>query len=236
MTDMNIVWVHGFPLSSHLFDRQRAIAAHHLMPDLPGFGGTRAGYETSIDDYARFVLDRAEGRAIFAGLSMGGYVCFAIARMAPERVGGLILIDTRETPDTPEGREGRYDTIEKVTQKGVSVVVDSMMPKMFTPFAGPEKVAEVRRIMQSSSKDGVLNALRAMAERPDSSDLLPRLNVPALVVVGEQDTITPPADAERMSRALPNAKLVKVGSAAHLSNVEQDDEFNRAVSQWLTQV
>ena len=228
---IDIVWVHGFPLSSHVFDHQRSIEANHLMPDLLGFGGTPAGTEQSIDDYARFVLDRVERRSIFAGVSMGGYVCFAIARIAPEKVSGLILIDTRETTDTPEGRKGRYDMIEKVKKDGIKPVVDSMLPKM---VVSSDKVAEVRRIMESSSAQGVINALRAMAERRDSSDLLPKLNVPALVVAGDQDTITPPADAERMARALPDAKLVVVRGAAHLSNLDKAEDFNRAVTEWLT--
>lgn len=231
MNDTQIVWVHGYPLSSHVFDRQRSIDARNVMPDLPGFGGTRAGSETTIDDYARFVLDRVDGRAIFAGLSMGGYICFAIARMAPERVAGLILIDTRETADTPEGRKGRYDMIEKVKKDGIKPAVDAMLPKM---VASQDKLDEVRRIMESSSADGVMNALRAMAERRDSSDLLPQLKVPALVIVGEKDTITPPSDAERMSRAIPDAKLVTLRGAAHLSNIDQDEQFNRAVASWLS--
>ena len=225
---MQIVWVHGFPLSPHVFDRQRPVAARHVMPDL------RDCDATTIDDYARFVLDRVKERSIFAGLSMGGYVCFAIARIAPEKVAGLLLIDTRETPDTPEGRKGRYDTIEKVKTGGVNVVVESMLPKMLTPSASPEKVAEVRAIMESSPAEYVTTALHAMAERRDSSDLLPKLNVPALVIAGDQDTITPPSDAERMARALPDAKLVVIPGAAHLSNVEKDAEFNRSVNDWLS--
>ncbi len=117
-----------------------------------------------MDDYARHVLATAPERAIFAGLSMGGYVCFAIARLAPERVGGLILIDTRETADTDEGRKGRFESIEKVKQHGVQAVVDAMLPKM---VKAEQYKARVREIMMSSSQEGVIAALRAMANRPD---------------------------------------------------------------------
>ena len=186
-----------------------------------------------MDDYARHVLDAMDARkidkAFLAGLSMGGYICFAIARIAPERMKGLILIDTRETPDTAEAKKGRYETIEKVKAKGVSVVVDGMLPKMLTPQAPPALVTEARQIMMSSSQTGVTAALKAMAERPDSTETLRAISVPTLIVVGDADTITPPADAQRMASLAPNATLVTIKHAAHLSNMEQPDQFNKAV-------
>ena len=106
-----------------------------------------------------------------------------------------------------------------------------MLPKMVLSESLKPKV---RQIMESSSQEGGMAALRAMAERPDSTDLLPRLTVPTLIVVGEKDTITPPADAERMKKALPNASLVKIANAAHLSNMDQPDEVNAAVEQFLS--
>lgn len=225
-----IVWIHGFPLSSAVFERQRAIDGFdHVMPDLPGFGSTPPHEMNTMDDYARFVLDRAPQKAIFAGLSMGGYIAFAIARMAPERMSGLILIDTRETPDTDEARKGRYDTIEKVKAQGIAPVVDSMLPKMLSPNAPPADRERVREIMSASSAEGVIAALGAMAQRPDSSDVLAAINVPTLIVVGDEDAITPPTDAERMARGIRNSKLVKIPRAAHLSNFEQAAVFNAAV-------
>lgn len=229
-----LVWIHGFPLSSRVFQEQRAIAgARHIVPDLPGFGRTPPAPIESIDDYAREVLALLDQlsieRAIFAGLSMGGYICFAIARMALARMDGLILIDTKETADTPEARRGRYETIEKVKEKGVSVVVDSMLPKMLTPAAPAGLVDAVRTMMSGSSPEGVIAALRAMAERPDSK--LP--DVPTLIAVGARDAITPPSDAERMAKALERATLVTIPAAAHLSNMEKPHEFNEAVERFL---
>ncbi len=230
-----IVWIHGFPLSSAIFEPQREIGGvRHLMPDLPGFGRAPAVPIRSIDDYAHFILAVVEERqATYAGLSMGGYVCLAIARLAPERMNGLILLDTRETPDTEEARKGRFETIEKVRQQGVSAVVDAMLPKMLTAAAPQAMKDHVREIMMSSSAEGVVVALRAMADRPDSSPVLPDIRVPTLVVVGEEDSITPPADAERMAKAIPNARLVKVARAAHLANYERAGEVNRAVEEFM---
>lgn len=233
-----IVWIHGFPLSSRVFSKQNVLPG--FAPDLPGFGTAEppAG-EMTMDDYARHVLAAMDARkidkAFLAGLSMGGYICFAMARLAPERMKGLILIDTRETPDTAEARKGRNETIEKVKAQGVSVVVDAMLPKMLTASAPAALVNEARQIMMASSPAGVTTALRAMAERPDSTDTLRAITVPTLIVVGDADTITPPADAQRMASLAPHATLVTIRGAAHLSNMEQPDPFNKAVESFRAQ-
>jgi 3-oxoadipate enol-lactonase len=234
-----IFWIHGFPLASSMYEHQLAIrGVRHVMPDLPGFGQSRPqGDAVSMDDYARMCIDlldhRGIDRAVFAGFSMGGYICFAIARLAPERMRGLILIDTRETADTDEARQGRYASIEKVKKEGVRPIVDSMLPKMLTPAAPPEMRERVREIMSSSSADGVTAALHAMATRPDSTPQLGQIRVPTLVIVGEQDPITPPADAERMTAAISGARLVRIAGAAHLSNYEKAAEVNRAVGNFV---
>src|SRR5688500_16404521 len=121
-----IVWIHGFPLSSAIFEKQRVIeGVQHLMPDLPGFGESAPPSQPmTLDEYARIVLDKLDVEtATFAGFSMGGYIGLAIARNAPQRMDGLILIDTREKADTDEARKGRYDTIEKVREQGIAPVV-----------------------------------------------------------------------------------------------------------------
>ena len=228
-----VVWIHGYPLASSIFEQQLAIrGVRHVMPDLPGFGQSRPdGGGLSIDDYAHRMLDlldqRGLDRAVFAGFSMGGYIALAIARIAPERMRALVLIDTRETADTEEARKGRYESIEKVRKEGVQPIVESMLPKMLTPNAPPEMKERVREIMSSSSPEGVITALRAIATRHDSSGVLPKIAVPVLIVVGEQDTITPPSDAERMQSRIARSRLVRIANAAHLANYEQAAEFNR---------
>lgn len=234
-----ILWIHGFPLASSIYEHQLAIRrVRHVMPDLPGFGQSRPqGAEMSIDDYARMCIElldhRGIDRAILAGLSMGGYICFAMARLAPERMRGLILIDTRETADTEEARKGRYESIEKVKKEGVAPIVESMLPKMLTSAAPADMVARVREIMSSSSPEGVIAALRAMATRPDSTPLLSKIQVPTLIIVGEEDTITPPSDSERMTAAISGSRLARIEGAAHLSNYEKAAEVNRAVATFV---
>ncbi|MFP5247476.1 MAG: alpha/beta fold hydrolase [Thermoanaerobaculia bacterium] len=235
-----ILWIHGFPLASSIFENQLAIrGARHVMPDLPGFGQSRAAVGgVTMDDYARIAIDLLDHRGIdnayFAGLSMGGYVCFAAMRLAPQRVRGLILLDTRETADTADGKKGRYDSIEKVRKEGVTPIIESMLPKMLTSAAPQEMKDRVREIMTSTSAEGAIAALGAMAERPDSTPLLRRITVPTLILVGEEDTITPPSDAERMAKSIPNARLVRIPGAAHLANYEKAEEVNRSVAAFVT--
>jgi pimeloyl-ACP methyl ester carboxylesterase len=232
-----ILWLHGFPLSAEVFAPQRAIDATHVMPNLPGFGGTPPRAGMTMDDYARFALaaldDVTSDAVTIAGISMGGYVAFAIARLAPERIARLLLIDTRETADTEEGRRGRLEMIEKIRAHGMQPVVDAMLPKMLTAAATQAQKNAVQDIMLSASAEGAIAALGAMANRPDSSALLPSLQMPALIVAGENDAITPPTDAERMRAKLPNARLAILENAAHLSNYEQAAAFNDIVRDWL---
>lgn len=196
------------------------------MPDLPP--------RDSMDDYAKFAVEQLDARGIekatFAGLSMGSYICFAALRLFPERVSGLILIDTRETADTDEARKQRYEMIDKAQREGTAPIVESMLPKMLTADAPDDMREYVREVMMSASREYVIAALRAMASRPDSSPLLPGIRVPTLIAVGEQDPITPPRDAERMAAAIPAARLLNLEGAAHLSNVERSDELNAAVA------
>jgi 3-oxoadipate enol-lactonase len=241
-TGVPILWIHGFPLSARIFDAQQKIpGARHVIPDLPGFGRSEPpSGAVSIADYARLVIGELDrlgiDQAIFAGLSMGGYIAFAAAKLAPERIKGLILIDTRESPDDEKARAGRFETIEKVHSNGVEIVADAMLPKMLTDAAPADMRQRVREIMTSSSAEGVTSALRAMAERPDAGAVLESIAVPVLVIVGANDAITPPADAERMAGAVAGAKLVIVPGAAHLSNVEKADEVNAAIEEFVREL
>ncbi|HUP63682.1 MAG TPA: alpha/beta fold hydrolase [Thermoanaerobaculia bacterium] len=236
-----VVWIHGFPLSSRIFDGQLSIPARHILPDLPGFGASPAGEGVvTIDDYTAAVLQILDAagvhQAVVAGISMGGYIALALARTAMERLCGLVLIDTRETADTPEAKAKRYVTADEVRQGGTAGVVESMFPKMLTQktrTSDPENSERLRRIMESASPEGVIAASGAMAERKSSEELLPSIEVPTLVVVGAEDAITPPSDAERMRAAIPGAELAIIENAAHLSNFERPAEFNEIMQRFL---
>jgi Predicted hydrolases or acyltransferases (alpha/beta hydrolase superfamily) len=238
-----ILWIHGFPLSSALFQSQLSIGGYrHIVPDLPGFGESDPPKgEQTIESYARLLLTLLDGldirKAAMAGVSMGGYVLLAMMRFAPERVAAAILSDTKETADTPESRAKRYQSIEDVKHQGTRVVVDDMFPKMLTPGTialGDARAKITRGMMEQASTEGVVAALAAMAERPDEAETLVRsASIPTLIVVGEKDPITTPADASRMHALAPSSEVAIIREASHLSNVEQPRLYNEAVQQFL---
>lgn len=236
-----IVWIHGFPLSSLIFEGQFEIpGVRHVAPDLPGFGRSAPEPVESIDRYAERVLALLDAKgireAVIAGVSMGGYVAFSMLRQRPSLATGLVLIDTREVPDTSEGRRNRLAQIDRVEKEGTSFLIEAMLPRMLTSAtirAGDRRTEMVRHAMESATPAGVCAALRAMADRGDSTAALRSASCPVLVVVGTEDDLTPPSDAERMSGTAKNSTLVRIPGAAHLSNVERPDVFNGAVRSFL---
>lgn len=236
MSPAPILWIHGFPLSARIYEPQKPLGG--FAPDLAGFGGAPppAG-AMSMDKYADELFAYLDGQrvatAVVAGLSMGGYVALAMARKDPSRIAGLILIDTRETADPEEARKKRFETIAAVRREGIEPVVRDMLPKLLSRNAPQPMVQQVESILRGASREGVMAALEAMADRPDSSSLLPQLEIPALVVVGSEDVIAPPADSERMASRIPRATLEVIAGAGHLSNFEKPAEFNEAVRRFL---
>lgn len=236
-----LVWIHGFPLSSRIFEQQLSISGvRHLVPDLPGFGGSDPGRIERIEDYGSVVAgllrDRGIGNAVIAGVSMGGYVALSIARDMPDIARALILIDTREVPDSEDGRANRLAQVDRVELEGTRFLVDEMLPRMLTPEtrAKQDRRTElVRHAMEDASGEGVRAALRAMAGRPDTGQALRAYDGEVLVVVGAKDDLTPPADARRMASIAKNATLVEIPDAAHLSHVERPEAFNAAAQRFL---
>jgi pimeloyl-ACP methyl ester carboxylesterase len=193
-----------------------------------------------MDGYALDILKvlDAEGidRAIFCGLSLGGYVLFGMLRQAPERVGGLVLADTRTSVDTPERLAARVRSIETARQHGSGAIADEMIPGLLGPTtraAQPDVAEEVRRLIEAQTADAVADGLRAMMTRPDSASVLTRIHVPTLIIVGRDDTITPVSDAESMHRAIPGSRLVTIPAVGHMSNMEAPRAFNEALLAFL---
>jgi len=242
-----VLWIHGFPLGRWLWDPQvqgLADVARSIAVDLRGFGGSSVPEGPyTMDAYAadlRGLLD-ALGieRVVLAGLSMGGYVSFAFYAAYPERVRGLILADTRHQADTPEARANRYALIERIRAEGASAAVEAFLPRLFgatTQRERPEWVEAFRRKMMTNPAAGLIGALQAMAERPDRTELLPHIRVPTLVIVGEEDAVTPPDVARQMAEGIPGARLVVLPHAGHLANVEAPEAFNEAVRSFLQEI
>jgi pimeloyl-ACP methyl ester carboxylesterase len=231
-----IVWIHGFPHASAIFQPQVAIAGvRHIRVDLQGFGASAPpSGPVAMADYSReiiAVLDHLRiEKAILAGISMGGYILMQMLRDAPQRIEGVILIDTRERPDSDQAREDRFKTIAEIEKNGIEPVVNAMLPKMIFNAA---RRPPFRDIMMTSTPAGMIAAQRAMSGRPDSSSTLRALKLPALVIVGEHDPITSVDDARRMAALIKGSKRVVIENAAHASNFDQPEAFNRAVTEFL---
>jgi len=168
---------------------------------------------------------------------MGGYVAFALLRLASRYVQGLVLADTRSQADTAEGVAGRQRMLQLVLDKGPSAVADEMIPKLLgatTLSTRPAVVDQVRSLALASSADAIAGAISALMTRPDSTPLLGSIHVPTLIVVGDEDTVTPPAASEEMHAAIGGSELVRISQAGHLSNLEQPDVFNAALTAFLS--
>jgi 3-oxoadipate enol-lactonase len=242
-----LLLVHGFPFSSAMWRPQiEAPPAgwRVIAPDLRGFGGSPpAAQGTTLDNMAddlAALLRRLEvRRAVVCGLSMGGYITFALLRRHPGLVRALVLCDTRPEPDTEDVRRGRLEMAARVAVDGTAPVVDAMMPRVLAPGAAylqPEMAAEVRAIMESAPAAGVIAALHAMAARPDSTPMLRSIAVPTQVIVGAHDQITPAGDAQLMARAIRGAQIEIIPDAGHLPNLENTASFDRALTAFLVTV
>ena len=240
-----LVLLHAFPLNARMWEGQLALAESGwrvIAPQLRGFdAGAGDPPAASVDDYAGDVIDLLDAlhvhQAVIGGLSMGGYVAFALLRLAARYVQGLILADTRAEADTAEGIAGRTRLLELLEDKGPSAIADEMIPKLLgetTRQTRPAVVEAVRSLALSSSSAAIAGAIRALMARPDSRPLLPSIHVPTLIVVGEEDTLTPPAASDAMQRAIAGAELVRIPQAGHLSNLEQPAPFTAALAAFLT--
>jgi len=213
-----------------------------LVPQFRGFdGGTADLPATSVDDYAGDVIDLLDALhvpdAVVCGLSLGGYVTFALMRHAASYVRGLILADTKSQADTPEGVEARKKMLQLVADRGASAVADEMIPKLLGASTRAEQPAiaeRVRALVVSNSGAAIGGGIRALMTRPDSTPLLSTIHVPTLVVVGDEDTLTPPAMSEELHAGIAGSELVRISGAGHLSNLEQPQRFNDALARFLT--
>ncbi|HEY6929278.1 MAG TPA: alpha/beta fold hydrolase [Thermoanaerobaculia bacterium] len=237
-----LVLVHGYPLdgavwsslSRRLSDRFRV-----LKPDLPGRIDNPADPASSMASYADFiekVVESADSPVGLAGFSMGGYVCFELMKRRPSSVHALALVDTRANADDETGRANRQAAIATVRAEGVGPIAEAMLPKLLSPdgMKRAELVERVRRIILRQSPQTIESDLAAMRDRPDSTDFLAHLAIPTLVVVGEHDTISSPAESRAMSQKIPGARFLEIAGAGHLTPLEKPAAVAQALGDFFS--
>jgi pimeloyl-ACP methyl ester carboxylesterase len=242
-----VVLLHGHPLNRSMWSEQVEVMQQDyrvVCPDLPGYGETPLVSDVStMNEMAQDVaalLDYLKlETVILGGLSMGGYAALEFYNLFPKRIFAFILADTKAASDAEEARQKRLETAEKIEKEGIEPLAEEMLPKMLAPTthsSKPETVERVRQMILATKPAAAAAALRGMAERNDHTKLLAEINVPTLVLVGEMDELTPPAEAEKMHRAINESRLVKISNAGHLSPLENPAEFNKALLGFLSDI
>jgi len=234
-----LVLIHAFPLSGAMWEHERRslrdAADPIIAPSLPGFGGTAVPRgDASMDDYADSVIAAMDAarveRAAVAGISMGGYVAFALWRRHRERIERLFLADTRAEADTDEARDRRLRLAELVRERGIEALLKA--PPQWLRKGSPHW-DPLLKMIRGQAPEGVAQGSIAMAHRPDSRPDLPTIDVPTAVVVGEEDSITPLEMSRTISDAIAGATLSVIPGAGHIANIEAPTAFEAALRTWL---
>lgn len=227
---MTVVLLHAFPLDSLMWEPQyEALAGREVLaPDLYGFG-------SSMEEWALAILPQIDGDFVAVGASMGGYCALALVRLAPERVQALVLAGSRADPDTAERRQARFATIERLREGGPEALWEEMRPRLFPEDAAPSVVERARELALAQDPDGLLRALEAIRERPDSTAVVESLDCPVLVAVGDRDPYVPLEVAEALAAGARDGRMA-VYRSGHLPNLERQAEFNSALTALLDSI
>jgi len=255
-----IVLLHGYPFDRSMWREQidflSANGYRAIAPDLRGLGENVAQTSvcepsipnhrlksmplTTMEDMARDVaalIDQLEiNSATICGLSMGGYVAFEFIHLFPMRARALILAGTRAPADNEQEKQARFQQVEQMIAKGMSGIAEASVPKLLAPRTlaeKPEVVTRVSEMILRADPQGAAAAQRGMAARRNYSDDLAGIHVPTLVIVGRDDPIRPVADAEFMHDRICDSRLEIIEDAAHMTNMEQPEIFNRALFGFL---
>jgi pimeloyl-ACP methyl ester carboxylesterase len=199
-----------------------------LAPNLPG-----REPDNELSSWATRVLELLPGAFIPIGCSMGGYLIFELWRQAPARIPAVVFVDTRAGADTPEARQARQETIRVLEEDGFESFWKLQEPKLLGPSASAEAVEMAHSIAAKQPIPNLVATLEALRDRPDSRETAADMDVPALVVVGEHDQLTPPTESHELAGLLPTARLVTLPDAGHLTPLEKPAELNEEIFLFL---
>lgn len=231
-----VVFLHAFPYNLRMWAPQTALLEGRIPLLAPSYLGL------SLEEAARKTLalmdERGMEKAVFVGLSMGGYLAFRLYAQARERVLGLVLADTRAAPDAEEARKARYALRERVLKEGVGFLPEALLPSHLgrTSQGRPEVVAAARSLILEAGPEEVAESLLALAHRPDSTPLLAEIRTPVLLLFGEEDALTPPEEGKGMARRLSDVRFLIIPEAGHLSNLENPKAWGTALLGFLCEV
>lgn len=228
-----VLFLHAFPLDARMWDAQvsalEGVGYETIAPNLPG-----REPDNELGRWAERVLQLLPGDFIPIGCSMGGYLIFELWRQASARIPAAVFIDTRAGADTPEVREGRDETIRILGEDGFEAFWKLQEPKLFGPETPPDVIEGARAIAAEQPITNLVATLQALGSRPDSRETASSMDVPALVIVGEEDVLTPPSEAEELAELLPIAELVGLPGAGHLTPLERPVQMNEELLVFLS--
>jgi 3-oxoadipate enol-lactonase len=242
-----VVLIHGFPFSQEMWTPQiGALSLRYrvITYDVRGHGKSPPGdgqytLEFFVDDLIGLLDHLRIDRAVLCGLSMGGYIALRAVERNPERVRALVLCDTRSEADSNEAKVKRAGAINAVKRQGVSAYAEGFVKAVFAPESfttRPEAIEKIKKIIQANPASGICGTLLALACRTDTTAALPKIGVPTLILVGDQDSLTPPSAAEAMRGKIPRSEMHVIPHAAHMSNLENPGEFNARLLDFLGRV
>lgn len=242
-----IILIHGFPFNKSMWNDQIEMLTENfrvISYDIRGFGNSDAGTDDfSIELFVNDLLGLMDAlkieKAMLCGLSMGGYIALNAIENHPKRFNALILCDTNCVADTPEAVEKRMTTIENIDKHGVELFANESIKNLFAPISfvtNQEKIAVVKAMILKATVPSLTATLLALTKRKETCNKLPDIKVPVLILVGEDDKITPPAAARQMHKNIKGSILNVIENAGHLSNIENSYEFNIHLEKFISTI
>lgn len=241
-----IVFIHGFPYDHNMWDKQITFLQNSyycIAYDIRGLGNSAAGdgqitMESFVDDLEEIIDELMLDKPVLCGLSMGGYISLRAVERMEERLGGLILCDTKSEADNNEGKLKRAAGIKKINEFGVQKFVEDFVPTCFAEES-VKNLTEYKETLARSLKSdsvGVKGCLLAMQGRTDTTSYLEKIKIPTLVICGEEDKLSPPSAMESMAKKIQSSEFVLIPNAAHMTPLENPEFFNRVILEFLKNI